>query len=115
MRISDWSSDVFSSVLVDDRGIVFIHGDLFCGSEIAQVSILKLKASFLGNDGTTCQDGKVFQHCFATVSKTRSLYSGNFQGAAQLVHNKRSQSFPVNVLRSEVHTSELQSLMRISY
>src|SRR3546814_10028163 len=108
MRISDWSSDVCSSDLL---------------AEFFQSCFFKRTAGFFGNDRAARQNGDVFQHGFAAVAETRRLDSRCLQDAADVVHNQRGQGFAFDVFgndqqrtaRSEEHTSELQSLMRISY
>src|SRR3546814_2081613 len=89
MRISDWSSDVCSSDLeMHDRG-----GDLY-------------RWPFASSGETSCQRERT----------KADLAQGNSQ------RNQFVDTFPLfrqfccsNHLRSEEHTSELQSLMRISY
>src|SRR3546814_10875441 len=67
------------------------------------------------------QDRDVFQHGLAAIAEARSLHCCNLQAAAQLVDHQGRKRFAFNVFsndeerRSEEHTSELQSLMRISY
>src|SRR3546814_1371550 len=98
MRISDWSSDVCSS---DLWGIKIVHADgtvvpgNFCYIPAAE---LKLEDSWYvtGLQGTG-SDTIVVEDVFVPENR--------------VVHAARS----FNYVRSEEHTSELQSLMRISY
>src|SRR3546814_3656340 len=87
MRISDWSSDVCSS----DLGGLFlqVHHGGGCGKHARVVQ-------------WECQP----RQCLAHVQRARRrLVSRNW----------REQCFQQTLHRSEEHTSELQSLMRISY
>src|SRR3546814_10265453 len=113
MRISDWSSDVCSS-------------DLFPGSLYA----LETKASFTKPTWRAIlsvepEAGKRFYLSYDRGYKS-GTYTSQAQNAAQaafLVKPERLDSFNLgaktswldNKFRSEEHTSELQSLMRISY
>src|SRR3546814_9639995 len=87
MRISDWSSDVCSSDLYESERLTITARDG------AQVPVSIVYAKGFPRDGT----GKLFLYGY---------------GAYGLAIPPR---FSTNRLRSEEHTSELQSLMRISY
>src|SRR3546814_4757157 len=85
MRISDWSSDVCSS-------------DLVCG-----LDLVWLQFSGLGH-----------QRSRFSVDDERIDLVGMIRIAARVHDRDRISHSPID-LRSEEHTSELQSLMRISY
>src|SRR3546814_7045554 len=106
MRISDWSSDVCSSDLV------FGHVRCVGGKEAAVAPVLP-----------AANEEALDAHCAALARKRENIrVGGSFR-----VHRLRAldigQRFqPVTIdgrefeiERSEEHTSELQSLMRISY
>src|SRR3546814_3466996 len=109
MRISDWSSDVCSSDLQTGREpfIGFIDG-----------SALEAHQRHIGADG---QDtGHQIVNSAKPLSRTRVFRSGArtwkeaSPGAPR--HSASSSRSPGKTgARSEEHTSELQSLMRISY
>src|SRR3546814_8912074 len=91
MRISDWSSDVCSS----DLDVPLVHHRL--------VAIPDGDDAFRGTAG--------FPGAVASL-RTQPRHAARGRGcgepcAAQIWHQRRT--------RSEEHTSELQSLMRISY
>src|SRR3546814_8244198 len=93
MRISDWSSDVCSS-------------DLCAG--------LDLKIAVFGDEAArNTSEAMALQELFAgTILSLRRLPQpviAAVQGAAV------GAGFGIALARSEEHTSELQSLMRISY
>src|SRR3546814_7974185 len=97
MRISDWSSDVCSSDLSDDA--------------LSNLSIaigLKLKGGRRSpsqrNISVPCRRGPV-----SITSTVGRLISWNLSLVT------RSANISISRARSEEHTSELQSLMRISY
>src|SRR3546814_5183016 len=91
MRISDWSSDVCSSDLraLGSRGAVVD----FIGAQV------ETRDSALGND----------------LGKAASHVVGVLQLAPQAFRLGMGEGVAVWMQRSEEHTSELQSLMRISY
>src|SRR3546814_10152634 len=93
MRISDWSSDVCSSDLTDD---------------IAAYATAKVKlAATFGRNAD------------APVSiRFQGRTYDNLSARATIAHSRYRQSVHLAydyAIRSEEHTSELQSLMRISY
>src|SRR3546814_9102076 len=95
MRISDWSSDVCSSDLLL-AGVAYaptISGDL------NKTFVSKFKAAYNEDPGKYSMSGYNTIHIIADAIKRA--------GAAE----------PANIreARSDEHTSELQSLMRISY
>src|SRR3546814_1007060 len=111
MRISDWSSDVCSSDLLAPRNV--INGELagtgkgFNAEGVAFVrdlhaSIAIAKIGFSDDDGCKLFGGsREVEAVSADVDRDRVAF---IDEAARAI-----------VGRSEEHTSELQSLMRISY
>src|SRR3546814_3103925 len=94
MRISDWSSDVCSSDLFPDSlhaGSASLRPDRACGLCFAQVSA----------DGLPCNEVRIA--CDRIAGNLDELRKPH------VIELRRAQT------RSEEHTSELQSLMRISY
>src|SRR3546814_5328374 len=112
MRISDWSSDVCSSDLEVDRRI-----------EIAQRDIPATVQGISGDLQLQIAAARRVRRCQSRKQGERQ--SG--EPACAALHGlpavscatsrcRRGSSIPVCVIqRSEEHTSELQSLMRISY
>src|SRR3546814_10707479 len=117
MRISDWSSDVCSSDLFDHLSgnvkVVFIFGN---GLAICLQGTVHHDAGKTQVDGALANGGRlavilVHDHGNVGVGFYGSLdqilqevFAGILAGAGRCLHD-----------RSEEHTSELQSLMRISY
>src|SRR3546814_5086355 len=106
MRISDWSSDVCSSDLHHPRP----HGSIRADGLFPRVDGRYLPTVFRHADrldrvlGAIGADAHSRAVCdFSQAARTRKPSQGELAHAAN-----RS-------LRSEEHTSELQSLMRISY
>src|SRR3546814_10275341 len=106
MRISDWSSDVCSSDLIaDQRQIVIIERKRLRGGK--------------GSGRTYGQAGQKNGDCTghnrhpffrrSRISVSRRISAGGASGVGA------SSGFLKRLTRSEEHTSELQSLMRISY
>src|SRR3546814_5798889 len=100
MRISDWSSDVCSSDLNEPTGEVPRHRHRIVGGGLVEqhrhVGLSAFTIETEGFDVGRCR-GAHISHGRAT------LHRYNFPGCTGKRH------------RSEEHTSELQSLMRISY
>src|SRR3546814_4467010 len=115
MRISDWSSDVCSSDLFGRR-IDLFHDER---KRIAHAGIEQRLA--LGDERV--EFGQEIGHfaSFATasaswpiVSSSGSMFKGRTMSHSSSIAATRSITVSESS-RSEEHTSELQSLMRISY
>src|SRR3546814_2802752 len=107
MRISDWSSDVCSSDLpaaeTDDvRRAGESHGP---GKDPAAPPLADECARDLLCERAAGKRHRALAHC-----RERERDGGVGDGGADLDHKVRAE-----IHRSEEHTSELQSLMRISY
>src|SRR3546814_10701844 len=94
MRISDWSSDVCSSDLIENRRYAI---------STCAVRHSGLRHSFLDLNAPELCRGHRSNRPFPTARRKR---------AARRSDRRRSREI---CIRSEEHTSELQSLMRISY
>src|SRR3546814_9185256 len=111
MRISDWSSDVCSSDLIalqqfgDDRSVL-IRAERQDGGEAAQTAALQsLRAAIAEIDpGASIERAEVVGPKVSGELARSGMLAVLFAAAAMLCY-----------IRSEEHTSELQSLMRISY
>src|SRR3546814_6562318 len=106
MHISDWSSDVCSSDLNFEQGQVTPKGGKFMLDGLA----LGLQL---------CQQNIADAMCVAPLNKA-ALRAGGMKHPDEMhyfceVLNFKGKTVEFNVNRSEEHTSELQSLMRISY
>src|SRR3546814_4024038 len=113
MRISDWSSDVCSSDLaareraeLARRQLRGVHHE----GVVVQARDQVLAGQFA--DVTPGVDQRALQRRVAEAIAQRGgvLDLDEIQRAARLLRDRLAQP-----LRSEEHTSELQSLMRISY
>src|SRR3546814_996589 len=108
MRISDWSSDVCSSDLREGHALL--------GARLADV------ADLLGvrGAGRSALRGEVVDDD-ADIAAIGPAEAGDFAVARRAGHvlledcRRAEQPDPQEAARSEEHTSELQSLMRISY
>src|SRR3546814_6305841 len=108
MRISDWSSDVCSSDLADFGEHVVAQG-CHAADGRGDVFVGHLRAS--GNDLVKRGDGR-----FGVAARLR-VHHGSLRGFSGDAARRRRGWANANCAcgRSEEHTSELQSLMRISY
>src|SRR3546814_10445306 len=108
MRISDWSSDVCSSDLLPSFHSISISARKFSGACASG-------AGWGGGDeGGDSED----KGAFAGVPPSRSIRAsspGSGSPAAWTTRSSAISQASIGMARSEEHTSELQSLMRISY
>src|SRR3546814_4564766 len=123
MRISDWSSDVCSSDLssgagsgagagcADESSVVSVVGAVFESSASSFDSSVGVPVVESGaGAGSACSAGGVPSVCW---SWARAGVAAIPAAAIMAIASLRIVFRPY--LRSEEHTSELQSLMRISY
>src|SRR3546814_10752200 len=110
MRISDWSSDVCSSDLSEASRLERLRR---LASLRADADAARARAEGIMND--------VYPKAVKTLAQVREGYArGGFlfadvQDAADNIIQMQAQWAEAMTTRSEEHTSELQSLMRISY
>src|SRR3546814_9818399 len=108
MRISDWSSDVCSSDLDESRYFIdyrYIGLDRKVQSPDFSASAIIAAHSASVTGDTDSRDWRIVAMSFsAGVAFISASVTGRASGATGLT-----------ATRSEEHTSELQSLMRISY
>src|SRR3546814_1034847 len=106
MRISGWSSDVCSS----DLAVVLLAADVHGVVE-------RLHRIGVGSVGQAAEHARHGQADVARILRcAERLPLGVFDGVEDLGQVARTGQFgEVVEARSEEHTSELQSLMRISY
>src|SRR3546814_7936561 len=100
MRISDWSSDVCSSDLLSSEAWLGAGGH-------AGLRRRRSRASLALIDCVVRRDLEAIAHN-ASRSGCHNSWRSN-------VCSVWTPPIPVSISRSEEHTSELQSLMRISY
>src|SRR3546814_7526060 len=113
MRISDWSSDVCSS---DLGGASFGRGDAVPGRHINDHQVrlyMKMRQTVSPRSAAACA-------AFSTATAYRLERDAQLPSQKKEPRGRRrpdplADIFDSEVVRSEEHTSELQSLMRISY
>src|SRR3546814_9268776 len=113
MRISDWSSDVCSSDLESNVNVIL--ETLTDGGRNLAMAQRYLPEIVDGDKRILLIDGKPVDYCLARIPQ-----GDEFRG--NLAAGGRGEGRPLSerdrwiaAQRSEEHTSELQSLMRISY
>src|SRR3546814_7210740 len=117
MRISDWSSDVCSSDLKDGEWIV-LHG-----YGVDKAGALALLQRLGAEPALPLPLGEVDQFAFDEAGARLAWSTRSADGTGNALQLRQLDSGVTRVLdaqagavyRSEEHTSELQSLMRISY
>src|SRR3546814_1598002 len=108
MRISDWSSDVCSSDLDDPAYIAALAQSVESGIAALDFKPELIIASFHGMPARTRALGDPY---YCQCRKTTRLLAERLERDVRISFQSRFG----RAKRSEEHTSELQSLMRISY
>src|SRR3546814_3395747 len=122
MRISDWSSDVCSSDLLDAQVVAASEG-VILGNEVHRTAAGANRdgdalAVRQGDDQRSAGDRGVDRGgvndgaAFSCIRGRGERNGAGVDGIGDIGHG-RSRAW--HQVRSEEHTSELQSLMRISY
>src|SRR3546814_7637815 len=119
MRISDWSSDVCSSDLLGLPLAMLIvwlprlRSRLAAAPEpVAADTLAELTRDL---SYTTSHNALSAAGVAYSVKQLAGKVQSQLDAAAQIVGNAESMIATEQATRSEEHTSELQSLMRISY
>src|SRR3546814_3996890 len=111
MRISDWSSDVCSSDLID-------AARLLNGPQVNLIVVCDESGKMAGVITKTDIVGRISYctGCSCTMAASQVMTQEvAFCRPSDWLHDVWSIIKQRNLKRSEEHTSELQSLMRISY
>src|SRR3546814_7134670 len=115
MRISDWSSDVCSSdlchVLILARGRVISLGRFLAGGGAHQQCVPDVRRAIVDRRMRD-EDVRIVQTAHARDQDARAVIDRFGHQHRTAFGNQRAVAA---AHRSEEHTSELQSLMRISY
>src|SRR3546814_2638105 len=104
MRISDWSSDVCSSDLAAQSK---------SGIGVVDVEQAMVKSAAFSNAMTSMQT--TYKAQIDAFSARKATLDKELQTKATEIQNAQKTAGANSATRSEEHTSELQSLMRISY
>src|SRR3546814_10556626 len=115
MRISDWSSDVCSSDLVDERSSMQMDVEARARQIVADMG-----GHWRGSYGMVCCPAHNDRNPSLQVTPGKKAvlfkcWAGCSQEAVWSALNSRKINRHTSGERSEEHTSELQSLMRIYY
>src|SRR3546814_4937502 len=104
LLVSDWSSDVCASDLSDDIIVTAEHRS--SSVQDTPIAVSAFEAQKLSNQGIVSVEG------LSQVAPSLQIYSEQVNNEEYIIRGigKANED-----LRSEEHTSELQSLMRISY
>src|SRR3546814_3921231 len=108
MRISDWSSDVCSSDLLDfdqrQQTLAYV-----AALNYETKLLIKPECSKVGMKLNDCETAST------VLGKGREGRGGMKNRPDEMHARERTSTHRLGIVRSEEHTSELQSLMRISY
>src|SRR3546814_5408989 len=116
MRISDWSSDVCSSDLsATTLDHIIAHEDLGCDNDhLMHLNGHLLRSRYIREIGVLDADNRLI--CSTALGRLTQPVKGNYPIITLRSGRKLLNDVPLQMAdRSEEHTSELQSLMRISY
>src|SRR3546814_4960557 len=115
MRISDWSSDVFSSYLLHPLGDVVRHHGRHADAEVDVEAVLELLRRALAHFLACPSHFRLLPSRRAVVSP-RGSYDARYASRNPGPRRPGPRRCRADgCRRSEEHTSELQSLMRHSY
>src|SRR3546814_6002076 len=119
MRISDWSSDVCSSDLAQERSFnVPAQNAARAIPEFARQAGIQIVASGVATRGKTTnavQGSMSVREGLRILLAGTGLVARGDPASAAVITIVAASDGPSAAARSEEHTSELQSLMRISY
>src|SRR3546814_5565768 len=112
MRISDWSSDVCSSDLAYKEAVITDPG--------SQVSLMEVHDCFSITELVTMEDLAISREGQGWKDVLDGRFDADGKNPCQIDGGLKCFGHPIGasgirMIRSEEHTSELQSLMRISY
>ena len=82
---------------VDDGGVLFGQNHALGVTQVFQSRAFQAQAHFFGDHSAASQNGDVFQHGFATVTKAWRLGSSHFDDAAHVVDDQSRQRFTFHV------------------
>src|SRR3546814_1110733 len=115
MRISDWSSDVCSSDLVSGLAAQFAAAIEDRAAVAGRLESLRAELARQDLAGFIVPLTDEYQSEYVPLRAQRLSWLTGFTGSAGLAIVLRDRAAIWSDGRSEEHTSELQSLMRISY
>src|SRR3546814_8126906 len=107
MRISDWSSDVCSSDLLDPASVVFENGKVRAGGKSVPLAKAAADGDLVAED--------LMEYGDLAPKYQQSTFGAHFVEAAVDAATGEIRVCRMLAVGSEAHPSELQSLMRISY
>src|SRR3546814_5925696 len=113
--MSDWSSDVCSSDLSDPAGASVTAAGTFVGRAPVNVALVPGRETEVS---ATLPGYKPATHTLSLASGARETWQPKLEpivGDVRVTATPADAELLVAGTRSEEHTSELQSLMRISY
>src|SRR3546814_7060978 len=115
MRISDWSSDVCSSDLIGATSVVIDQiasaTPFFAGGN--SDSSRACEPGIIGPDTAPCSTRNAISD--GRLQATPHRNDANVNSSTEITNTRTTPKRCISQPRSEEHTSELQSLMRISY
>jgi TolA-binding protein len=87
----------------DDRGVVFVDGDLLGATEIFDLNVLEFDAEIFADHFAARQNCDVLEHCFTTITEPWRFYGCDVQGAAQFVNNESCERLTLDIFSDDEH------------
>ena len=91
----------FLASAINKSRIVFINDEAFGLTQIVQRQAFHLDSQLFGNHASASQNSNVFQHGFASITKSRRLDGNALQGAADFIHDQCRQGFPFDIFSDQ--------------
>ena len=107
-RLFDLNTDLFDAGLnalcvacaIDQGGILFADFNALCTAEFREGGFFKGHAGLFRDYGAACEDGHIFEHCFAAITKAWCFYCNCFQNAAHVVDDQCCKCLAFNIFRN---------------
>ena len=88
---------LFVAGTVNDRCVIFGDGDGLSRTEHLDGCLLELDTFLFADNGTTGENGDIFEHLFSAIAEARSLYGAYLQLRTKAVDNERRESFAIYI------------------
>jgi len=107
-RLFDLNTDLFDAGLnalcvacaIDQGGILFADFNALCTAEFREGGFFKGHAGLFRDYGAACEDGHIFEHCFAAITKAWCFYCNCFQNATHVVDDQCCKCLAFNIFRN---------------
>ena len=84
-----------------DNSRIFVHSDFGCLTQGSHSSILEFQTKIFCDDCSACQNGDIFQHRLATVTKAWRLHCYDIECSTDFVENQGRQGLTIHIIRND--------------